>query len=68
MKIKQKVLKLENIFLDDPFDARLNTHKLHGQQAKYYAFSATYSLRIIFEFIDSETVGFVDIGLHSIYK
>ena len=68
MNIKQKVLKLEDVFMGDPFNSRLGTHKLHGKQARYYSFSITYSLRIIFEFIDNKTVGFVDIGPHSIYK
>lgn len=66
--VKQKILKLEKIFMNNPFDPHLDTHKLHGKMKNYYSFSLTHSLRIIFEFINNETVGFVDIGPHSIYK
>lgn len=68
IRIQQKVLKLGDVFMNDPFNHRLATHKLHGKQAGYYFFSLTYSLRIIFKFIDDKTVGFVDIGPHAIYK
>ena len=64
---KQIEKKIEQ-FLKDPFDKSLKTHKLTGKLSSYWSFSVSYHLRILFEFIDSETVGFIDIGTHEIYK
>lgn len=63
-KIKQKLQQ----FLKDPFNPRLKTHKLSGKLKNYWSFSITYQLRIMFEFIDSKSVGLVDIGTHEIYQ
>lgn len=62
--IKEKIY----LFLKDPFDKSLRTHKLSGKLSNYWSFSINYHLRIIFEFIDDSTVGFLDIGTHEIYK
>lgn len=62
--IKKKI----NLFLQDPFDKSLKTHKLSGKLSGYWSFSVNYHLRIMFEFIDEKTVGLVDIGTHEIYK
>jgi addiction module RelE/StbE family toxin len=63
-QIEKKIKK----FLENPFDKSLHTHKLTGKFSSYWSFSVTYHLRILFEFIDGETVGFVDTGTHEIYK
>jgi len=55
-------------FLNEPLDKSLKTHKLTGKLSSYWSFSINYHLRILFEFIDSQTVGFIDIGTHEIYK
>ncbi len=57
----------EEIFKTDCFDPRLKTHKLHGKLNGYYSFSITHSHRILFEFLDDHSVGFLDIGDHSMY-
>lgn len=62
--IEKKIEK----FLEDPFDKSLKTHKLTGKLASYWSFSINYHLGILFEFTDRQTVGFVDIGTHEIYK
>lgn len=63
-RIKQKLQQ----FLNDPFNPQLKTHKLSGKLNKYWSFSITYQIRIMFEFIDSKSVGLVDIGTHKIYQ
>jgi len=70
LELKQKELaeEREKIFRQNPFDPQLKTHKLKGKLKKYWSFSLTYSLRILFEFIDEETVGLIDIGPHEIYR
>ncbi len=60
----QKRLK---IFMDNPFNPQLKTHKLTGKLTNYWSFSITYHLRIMFEFMDKESVGLVD-GTHEIYR
>lgn len=62
--IKNKI----KLFIKDPFMPQLKTHKLKGKLGKYWSFSINYRLRVLFEFIDDQSVGLVDIGTHSIYR
>lgn len=70
-KIKRSAEEKEKIFLQNPFDPRLKTHKLHGKFRrkieKYWSFSIGYKYRIVFRFIDKNTVRFYLIGTHRIY-
>ena len=63
-KLRQKLM----IFKKDPFDKRLKTHKLKGELKKYWGFWVNHSDRVVFRFIDDQTVFFIIIGDHSIYK
>ena len=65
---RKQIEKRANQFLIDPFNPILKTHKLTGKLNSYWSFSIDYHVRILFEFIDEETVGFIDIGTHEIYK
>lgn len=57
-----------DIFLREPFDARLRTHKLTGQLHELWSFSLNYEVRVIFFFADGEKAVLVDIGDHdSVY-
>lgn len=58
----------EKIFRSNCFDIRLKTHKLKGKFRSYWSFSITYSHRILFEFLQSNTVAFIDIGDHTVYE
>jgi mRNA interferase YafQ len=52
---------------DDAFDERLGTHKLRGELAGFWACSAGYDLRIVFEIAkrnDSEVILLVSVGTH----
>lgn len=66
--LKTKIVKKINLFLENPFHKSLKTHKLSGKLTTYWSFSVDYHLRILFEFIEQNTVGFIDIGTHEIYK
>lgn len=55
------------LFLNNPFSPQLKTHKLKGKLAKYWSFSIAHDIRVLFEFMDKNTVGFIDIGTHRIY-
>jgi len=65
---KKKIIKKIIRFQENPFDSSLKTHKLTGKLTLYWSFSIDYHLKVIFEFIDEETVGLIDIGTHEIYK
>ena len=56
------------MFIENPYDPRLKTHKLSGELEGYYSFSINFSLRVLFEFIDERTAGFIDLGTHEVYK
>lgn len=58
----------EMIFLKNPFDKRLKTHKLSGRLKECWSFSIDQKYRIIFEFIDNDIIWFHAIGDHSIYS
>jgi addiction module RelE/StbE family toxin len=57
--------KLE-IFISDPFDPRLRTHKLSGKLKNLWSFSIEFNIRVIFFFTDNKPkkAVFIDIGTH----
>ena len=59
----RQVLK---IFISNPYDARLKTHKLSGKLKGLWSFSVSYDIRVVFYFTNDKppkTI-FVDIGNH----
>lgn len=58
----------QTIFSVNPFDPRLQTHKLHGKEKEAWAFSLNRSYRIKLIFLTDTTVLFLEIGTHSIYQ
>jgi len=66
--VKLKAEKKEKIFRNDPFDSRLDNHKLHGKYKEDWAFTVTGQYRIMFTFATEEFVDFINIGTHEIYK
>lgn len=52
-----------NIFIDNPYDPRLKTHKLSGKLENILSFSFDYDCRIIFYFEENEII-LIDIGSH----
>ena len=59
------------IFKENPFDARLRSHKIHKLSARYariiYAAEIAANLRVIF-YNEGNLVVTVDIGSHDIYR
>jgi len=66
--VRVKAKKKEKIFRANPFDSRLDTHKLHGKYKNYLAFTVVGQYRIMFAFVNSDTADFINIGTHEIYK
>ena len=58
----------EKIFLEDPFNPRLKTHKLKGKMLGFYSFSISYHWRIVFHFENKDAVVFDTVGTHAVYK
>ena len=58
-------IRLE-LFINDPFDAKLKTHKLSGKLKNLWSFSIEYDLRVVFYFTKDKPkrAVFVDIGTH----
>ena len=68
LSIRVKIEKTIAKFIKKPFDPSLKTHKLSRKLLAFWSFSVDYHLRILFEFIDEESVGMIDLGTHEIYK
>lgn len=66
--IRQKIREREVIFRSNPFDARLKTHKLHGEFNGFWAYSIEYRYRVVFRFINGSQALFFDVGLHPVYR
>ncbi len=54
------------LFVINPFDSSLKTHKLSGQLKDLWSFSIGYNLRVVFYFTKDKPkrAVFVDIGTH----
>lgn len=65
--MKDAAEKKTDIFLKDPFDQRLKTHKLSGALEGFLAFAVNQEYRIIFDFDAKRNVRFYQIGTHDIY-
>ena len=66
-KIKLLAEKKEIVFRKDPFDPRLNTHKLSGKLKMYHSFSINFQYRVIFEIVQKDVIWFHSVGTHEIY-
>jgi len=66
--IQRLAVEKEAIFVKNPFEPQLRTHKLKGKLSGLWSFSLNYSYRIVFEFIRKDQVIFYDIGNHQIYR
>jgi mRNA-degrading endonuclease YafQ of YafQ-DinJ toxin-antitoxin module len=66
--IKEKAKEKEKILRNNPFDVRLETHKLHGREEGVWAFWVNRKYRIKFIFLAKAEVLFLDIGTHDIYQ
>jgi len=67
-EVKDVAKQKESIFRANPFDPRLNTHKLSGEEKDTWAFWVNYSYRIKFVSLSEREVLFLEIGTHDIYK
>ena len=66
--IQQSAIAKDKIFRENPHAPSLKTHKLKGKLSSFWSYSVKYSYRVVFEFVDSQTVIYHDIGTHEIYR
>lgn len=66
--IKQDFARKIKEFIKHPFQPPLHTHKLRGNLQDCYSFYLKDGFRVLFEFIESETILLVNIGGHDDYK
>ena len=62
--LKNKFSNAVELFEQNPFHSRLRTHKLTGKLEGLWAFSVDRDCRVVFVFLDSRSVMFVDMGGH----
>ena len=63
-KIRKKFDELLPVFISNPFDPRLRTHKLSGKLDGLLSFWVDYDVRIVFYFEGEDRTVFLDIGTH----
>lgn len=62
--ILEKSESREKVFQANPFDPRLETHKLHGQDKNHWAYSIDRKYRIKFLFLTNGDVLYLAVGTH----
>lgn len=62
--IKEKAEKQEQLFRKNPFHPSLHTEKLKPKRDEIWSIRVDKKYRIIFRFIDGETVLFLTVGSH----
>lgn len=69
LKIKEKFLERKNLFLEDLTHPLLNNHPLTGDRKGEWGINVTGDWRAIYEYIDDNTVIFLEINTHgNLYK
>ena len=66
--IKQDFAKKIQTFKKFPFHPSLYTHKLSGNLTDCYAFYLKDGFRVLFDFVERDTVLLVNIGSHDDYR
>jgi mRNA-degrading endonuclease YafQ of YafQ-DinJ toxin-antitoxin module len=62
--LEEKFWRRVEIFVLNPHDSRLRTHKLSGVLREQWSFTVEYDVRVVFSFLPDNRVVFEDIGSH----
>jgi addiction module RelE/StbE family toxin len=62
---QQRAQERLELFLENPFDSRLNNHPLKGEHTDYRSINITGDLRAIYKFVNEEECIFVAVDSHS---
>ena len=63
-ELEDKFYEKLEIFISNPFDSSLKTHKLSGKLSDLFSFSIEYDIRVVFNFEDSNHAIFLEFGKH----
>lgn len=66
--LQQESVEKINLFKQDEKHPMLKTHKLKGRLKNRYSFSVNYQTRIVFKYIDKNTVVLLAVGDHDVYN
>ncbi|OGU17580.1 MAG: plasmid stabilization protein [Ignavibacteria bacterium GWB2_35_12] len=67
-ELEKIFLEKLQLFIENPFNPQLKTHKLSGKLENMWSFTITYKIRVTFTFIKSDLVLFENFGTHySVY-
>lgn len=64
-KIQKRITERIVLFSENDNNPLLNSHALHGEYAKYYSINISGDIRVLYEFIDKNTVLFVKVGTNN---
>jgi mRNA-degrading endonuclease YafQ of YafQ-DinJ toxin-antitoxin module len=67
-EIQILLIEREKIFIANPYDSRLKTHRLSGKLLHVWSYSVNYHYRILFKFINKQEVIYLDVGTHEVYR
>ena len=67
-RVQRLAEKKEMLFREDAFHPLLKTHQLSGELKGTWAYSVNREYRVHFYFLNNNSVVYVDIGTHEIYK
>lgn len=62
---KKKFEERTGIFMRDTSNLLLHDHPLHGVYSHLRSFSVTGDIRVLYEYVQKDTVLFIDIDTHS---
>jgi len=62
--LRTKAKEREAIFIANRFTPSLETHKLHGKDRDYWAYSINNKYRIKFLFLDNGDILYLDVDTH----
>ncbi len=63
-KLIKEVYALLDIFLKNPYQSSLKTHKLAGSLKNHFSFSVDHHTRIVFTWKDQQIIVLISIGSH----
>ncbi len=64
-RIQLKAAERTELFKENPFNPILRTEKLHPKQYDVWSFRVSIDYRIVFKFIEKDTVEFLFVGHHN---
>lgn len=66
--IQRRAVKAEKLFRNNMLHPSLRLHKLHGRLSDFWSISVDRKFRIIFRYVEKDTILFIGVGTHAIYN